>query len=471
VTGVDDALDDGDVGYTVVINAASSADAQYNGLNPGDLSATNADNDAASLSIASLSVSEAAGTADFTVTLAPASTGTVTVQAQTGNGTALAGSDYTAKTQTLSFAAGVTTQTFAVTLLNDSLDEPDETFTVTLSGATGGASIGTAQATGTIQDDDAAPTLSVSDAGTLNEGANAVFTVTLSAASAQVVTVSYATVNGTAVAPGDYTAIPSGTLTFNPGAPLTQDVTVTTINDNVEEDAETFSLVLSNPGNATLADDTGVATLSANDQDGVNNAVESQVPTPGGGTGDGNGDGVADQTQGHVASVQNAANQWVTVDVIDAVAPGETLSNITTSPAPADLPPRVTMPFGLVGFTANDVTAGGMVTVRIYVPETPRINTYWKRHKTTGQWTRVPVTVTLVGDQAPRKQRLEIVLQEGGPFDTDANPTTLTDPGGGGWEDGGVPIPTLGEWAQWLLVALMAALGVYRIRRVGPRVA
>ena len=76
----------------------------------------------------------------------------------TSDGTATAGSDYTATSGTLTFAAGETSRTVAVTVLDDSVDEQSETFTLTLSNASGGnAYIADATATGTIENDDPMP--------------------------------------------------------------------------------------------------------------------------------------------------------------------------------------------------------------------------------------------------------------------------------------------------------------------------
>ena len=74
--------------------------------------------------------------ASFTVTLSAASGQTVTVAFATSNGTATAGSDYTATNGTLSFAAGETSKTIPVAVLGDTVNEPNETFTLTLSAAT-----------------------------------------------------------------------------------------------------------------------------------------------------------------------------------------------------------------------------------------------------------------------------------------------------------------------------------------------
>ena len=105
------------------------------------------------------------------------------------------------------------------------------------------------------------PKLSVADAS-VNAGGTMAFTVTLDEASASTVTVDYATSDGTATtADGDYTAA-SGTLTFSPGD-RTKTVDVVTVGDSDTSD-ETFQLVLSNPANADLDDDTGVGTILAN---------------------------------------------------------------------------------------------------------------------------------------------------------------------------------------------------------------
>jgi Ca2+-binding RTX toxin-like protein len=98
----------------------------------------------------------------YTVSLSSSSTQTVTVQYSTANGTALAGSDYTTTTGTLTFNPGVTTQTITIPILNDSVNEANETFTVTLTSPTNATLGGTATVTSTITD-----TLSASTTTTL----------------------------------------------------------------------------------------------------------------------------------------------------------------------------------------------------------------------------------------------------------------------------------------------------------------
>jgi len=95
-------------------------------------------------------------TARFTVTLSAAATGPITVAYTTADNTAMAGSDYLARSGTLSFAAGEQTKTIDVPVVGDTQVELNETFALRLTSATG-ATIATSQATGTITNDDAPP--------------------------------------------------------------------------------------------------------------------------------------------------------------------------------------------------------------------------------------------------------------------------------------------------------------------------
>ncbi len=178
---------------------------------------------AASLVIGDVSVNEgtaAGNNAVFSVTLNGTSAQTVTVNYATSNGTALADSDYSSRSGTLSFPPGTTSRTISVPTVADAMPESNETFSVALSGAAN-ATIGDATAVGTIVDDDApaASALSVNSVS-VPEGNSgtpvAAFTVTLSAASAQNVLVDFRTVPGTATSPADFTST-TGTLTFAGG--------------------------------------------------------------------------------------------------------------------------------------------------------------------------------------------------------------------------------------------------------------
>ncbi len=209
----------------------------------------------------------------FTVTLSAASTSPVTVDFATADGTAsstagaVGGADFAAANGTLTFAPGDTSKTITVTVNGDAVNEADETFTVTLTNPSG-ATLATATGTGTIVNDDSAPTVSIADA-LLTEGNTgttpATFTVTLSAASGQTVSVHYQTNDGSASAGSDYTAVADTTLTFAPGE-TSKDVSVDVVGDTTIEPNETFSVVLSQPTNATLgAPATGTATIQNDD--------------------------------------------------------------------------------------------------------------------------------------------------------------------------------------------------------------
>jgi chitinase len=107
------------------------------------------------------------------------------------------------------------------------------------------------------------PTVAVNDVRRLETAGRIAFTVTLSEPSATPVTVTVATVDGTATAPSDYRS-KSTTVTIAPGD-LTAKARIRQVDDAVPEPDESFSVSLSNPIGATIADGTGVATIRDND--------------------------------------------------------------------------------------------------------------------------------------------------------------------------------------------------------------
>lgn len=203
----------------------------------------------------------------FTITLSATSGQTVTVLASSADGTATTPSDYILLPPTLvTFLPGQTTMTVTVPVVGDTLSEADETFFVNLSTPVN-ATIADNQGLGTITDDDIAPTLSIDDV-TVVEGdagvTNAVFTITLSAASGQAVTVLASSSDGTATTPLDYIILPPTLVTFAPGV-TTMTVTVPVNGDTVSEADETFFVDLSTPINATIADNQGLGTITNDD--------------------------------------------------------------------------------------------------------------------------------------------------------------------------------------------------------------
>ena len=180
------------------------------------------------LAMGSTSIVEGnAGTQYAAVVVSPlqAQRQTVTVSYGTADGTATtAGNDYLATSGKLSFAPGQTSKTILVPVLGDRIGEADESFSVKLHGAKN-AKIAGGRGVVTILDDE--PRLRIGDVAIAegNDGTRLfTFTVSLSAACDQAVTVDFATQDGSALAGEDYVAT-SGTLTFAPGE-TTRTITV-----------------------------------------------------------------------------------------------------------------------------------------------------------------------------------------------------------------------------------------------------
>ena len=211
------------------------------------------------------SISDAAGVEGevlrFEVTLSRSSGTPVTVRYETAGGTALEGTDYDAESGTLTFGPGATRRTIQVRTREDTADEPNENFTVTLSSPSG-ATLRDEGAVGTIIDDDApdpaGPALTVSDARA-REGEILRFQVILTPPGSETVTVDYQTVSGTAVEGLDYIAAGSR-LTFEPGI-AQRTVEVRTRKDDIDESNETLTLRLSNAYGARLQDAVGTGTI------------------------------------------------------------------------------------------------------------------------------------------------------------------------------------------------------------------
>ena len=221
----------------------------------------------ARLSVAAAAIVEGnSGTqyAQVTVRLDAPSQRTVTVNYATAGGSATAGGDFTAVAGALAFAPGQTAKTVLVPVHGDRAAEPNETFSVVLSGAKG-ATIRDGTGVVTITDDE--PRLSVGDAsgtvvhhtdGTIS-GTTLYFTVSLAMAYDQAVTVNYATADGSATAGVDYLAA-AGTMTFTPGE-TTKTISVTTTT-NFAFGTLWFSIHLSGASaNAQILDGQGVGSI------------------------------------------------------------------------------------------------------------------------------------------------------------------------------------------------------------------
>ena len=215
------------------------------------------------LAVSDAAASEADAEIAFTVSLDAASTREVTVSYETENGTAEAGADFTGTDGVLTFAAGETSGTVDVPVIDDDAAEPGESFSLRL-GAPVNAVLGDALGVGRITDDDDLPMLSVLGATASESDGTVDFDLTLSAASGREVSVQVRTDDGTAVQGRDYGAV-VGEVRFGAGE-IHRVVGVAVTDDTVDEpDLETFTLTLSSPENATLA--TATATGSIRDDD------------------------------------------------------------------------------------------------------------------------------------------------------------------------------------------------------------
>ena len=261
VTTLQDTVFEGD--ETVLVTLSVPTGGATIGTSPGTGTITNDGDAAPSFVISNASVAEG-GTLSFTVTRQGATELEHSVSYATANGTATAGSDYTAKSGSLSFAASTTnsSQTVTIATLENSVFESDETMVVNLSSPTNSAQIADGQGTGTITNDDPGPQFAVNDVS-VSEGGTATFTVTRTGSTDLSHNVGYTTSNGTATAGSDYTAT-NGTLTFGP-TQSSRTVAVSTINDATIELAETFHLDLTSATNGTISDSRGVATIAASD--------------------------------------------------------------------------------------------------------------------------------------------------------------------------------------------------------------
>ena len=263
VTAVQDTLDENN--ETVVVDITNLT----NGTETGTQQATTTitDDDApptVTLAVDNANIAEAAGTATFTATLSAVSGLPITIDLVL-TGTATLTDDYTRTGAQIVIAAGSTTGSITVTAVQDTLDENNETVVVDITGVTNGTETGTQQATTTITDDDAPPsvTLAVNNATIAEAAGVATFTATLSAASGLPITIDLG-LTGTATLTDDYTR--SGTQIVIAAGNTTGTVTVTAVQDALDENDETVIVDITNVTNGT---ETGTqqATTTITDDD------------------------------------------------------------------------------------------------------------------------------------------------------------------------------------------------------------
>lgn len=195
-------------------------------------------------------ISESTANESLAVLLSAPSGLAVSVSYTTNAGTANGG-DYSSRSGTLSFQPGETRKTIDVPILNDALDEDEESFSVSLTNPVHATMGSPATATVFIQDNDAEPAVSVEAPSYLFSEASgqAQMDLILNAPSGREVTSSFETAEGTA-GPGDYVS-QSGSVTFQPGE-TRKTVSIQLINDALNEENETFAIEVLSASHAVL---------------------------------------------------------------------------------------------------------------------------------------------------------------------------------------------------------------------------
>ncbi|TWT49574.1 Calx-beta domain protein [Rubripirellula amarantea] len=294
----------------------------------------------------------------FTVTRADSTTGTTTVDfAVTGSGTDPASEDdfvgAAFPTGTVTFADGETLQTITIDVAADVVEEMDETFTVTLSNPSTDAVITDATATGSIRNDDIAPspTLTIAaDSADQDEGdlsaTSFSFIVTRSDYTTGTTTVDYA-VTGTGTDPADAQdffggTLPTGTVTFADGE-ATQVILIDVAGDAVVEMDETFTIALSNPSagaTITTAIETGIIR-----NDDVAPSATLTIATD-----------AADQDEGDAGDTSFTFTVTRADSTTGTTTVDYAISGSGTSPADADDFTGATLPSGTVTFADGETT-------------------------------------------------------------------------------------------------------------------
>ena len=196
----------------------------------------------------------------------------VTFNYATSDNNAKAGSDYVATSGVFTFNPMETSKTIAVPVIGDTLDEASESFFLDLTNFQNASATRT-RATGFIQDDDG-PAISINDITVLegNSGTrSATFTLTLSAASPETLSVRVATAADTATANSDYLAF-NATLSI-PAGTTTRTFNITINGDTASEPDEVFFAILSNPVNGTIARSQGKCIIIGDDN-GSGNLID-----------------------------------------------------------------------------------------------------------------------------------------------------------------------------------------------------
>jgi hypothetical protein len=240
--------------------------------------------------VSSIAVIEDVGALTVTVLRSGGSTGNLTVEYATTDGTAKAGEDYTSTSGTLNFTGGETSKTFQIPITDDSTTETDEFFTVALRNPSTLESLGSPSTmTVTVQDRSTTPLVTINSPSVVEGNAGStidmLFTLQLSAATGRSVTGNFATGNFSAFGgvkcnnnDGVDYVNNSGTFSFQPGS-TTFTIPVTICGDPNAEANETFRVTLSNVSGAGIIFSQGVGFIV--DDDVLGMLLEESGPVSG----------------------------------------------------------------------------------------------------------------------------------------------------------------------------------------------
>ncbi|MEN9573243.1 MAG: hypothetical protein RL514_1098 [Verrucomicrobiota bacterium] len=264
---VADTLPEGNEAFGVFLtNPLPAGGAQLGATNRATVSILD-DDIGIGFSAATYTVSETAGVATISVLRAGVTNLPVSVTFFTTNGTAIAGLDYVATNGVFTFAAGVISRSFTVSIINDSVSESPETVSLVLTNPTGGAFLTISNAVLTIVDNVGTIGFTTANFVVGESIPSGVATVARTGGSSGAVTVQYLTVAGTATAGLDYAEV-GGTLVWTDGESGTKSFLVPIFDDSLIEATEAVGLRLLNAtGGATFGRSN--ATLSIVDNDGA----------------------------------------------------------------------------------------------------------------------------------------------------------------------------------------------------------
>ena len=248
-------------------------------LADGVATGTIMDNDGVpAVTVGDATAAEGAGRLAFAVTLSPASSREVSVEYEFAPGTATANADYGGPfSGEVTFAPGETVKEVALDLVDDEVDEEDETVTLALSAPRGATLTGTT-ATGTILDDDLPRVTVAAEAGVVAEGGDAAFVLTRAGATTEGLTVAFSVTGGDAV----LASPPPTEAAFEAGA-ATARVTLATEDDGTDEADATVTLTLAVGTGYELGSPSRAAVVVRDDDETPEASVGDAAAVPEGG--------------------------------------------------------------------------------------------------------------------------------------------------------------------------------------------